>query len=431
MNSTQPDLDPDDIDAPVRHGTLEDLLGLLLLPVSLLSTNLTLGLPLPETIPVAFIAVGLLLCIVRRRIDHPGFCLVAGIIGFYGALGLMGPRPIDGLRISCAALVVISAAQITPNVALRRSCAISLMVLMCLRCLSLILPGQFAALYSAMGLRAANLYGGGPAVLFAEPSYLATAVIAMWAIARTGRNRGMYIPNLWIDISSISVLLLSLSASAALYAVVGVIILLRRRPITLSVLIAVVAITLTVAVDISGTRIDVLFNAVSAVLKEGGLQGAFAAFSALDPSSAFRLSMTVLALKSSLIAPFGHLSLEMSRELNSALSQDVLGILSSNELVTEFYGNLQPNTVPLQMLYYGGWLLFCVIAIPAIGAVRRLLGCKAMRPGNYLLIAAILFSCLLQSVLTSPFFYLCLAVGLYEKRPATEDNFVSIGPANA
>lgn len=388
------------------------IFGCLLLPIGLLSTNITLNLPIPETMPLAFLAVGLAYVWFRRSIQIPNAAIVVVIVGAYGFAGILGYEPLDGLRVLTAAAVFLIAFQLCADrLLVSRACEVSIYVLTGFRALSIIAPAPIASFYEVLGLRSADLYGGGVAILFQEPSYLATAVFSMWAIAKSGRQESRLEFSM-VDVCSVAILLLSGSVSAALYGVAGVAILVRNRWLPIAVLcLSLVAVAASFAA-FENTRLGAFLNAVSNLAEHSTIEDAVVAFSLLDPSASYRMSMGFVAVSAGLREPLGHMQLDMSRDTAYVESLDEYGVLSSNKLIDDFFGNLQANSVPLQMLYFGGIPLFLVVMMVACKALWRLWQSRR-RDANYLLvIAAIASGCVVQSVMTSPFLYLALAWGL-------------------
>jgi hypothetical protein len=394
-----------------RH-SVESVFATMLVPAGLLSTNITLGLPLPETMPFVFLAVAIAYLLVRRSIQVQGAAIAALIVGTYGFVGVLGYAPFDGVRVLTGAAVFLVALQLCAHRALvSRACEVSIYILFAVRLISLVAPGPMIALYDVLGLRYAALNGGAGAILFAEPSYLASAVFAMWAIAKSGRQEARTkVSN--FDLCAALILVLSGSASAALYAFVGIAVLVRDRwgPIlAFGLSLAVVAVSFAAFED---TRIGGFVKAATSLAEQTSMEDAVSAFSLLDPSAAFRLSMGFVAISAGLREPLGHLRLEMSGDTTYVESIDTYGVLSSNQLIDEFYGNLLANSVPLQMLYFGGFPMFVVMMVVVLIALWRLWRSRR-RDANYLLIVvAIASGCLVQSVMNSPFFYMAIAYGL-------------------
>lgn len=390
---------------------ISKIFACVLVPAGLLSTNITLGLPLPETMPVAFLMVGMAYVWFRRSIQLSKTLIAAVLIAAYGFVGILGYAPFDGLRILMGAAVFFVALQLcTDRNLVSRACKISIYVLTLFRALTLVAPAPMISLYEVLGLRSAALGGGGLAILFQEPSYLASAVLAMWAIAKSGKQESR-LGFSAVDMCSVAILLLSGSVSAALYGVAGVAILVRDRwwPIVIfcSVLVAAIGFA-----AFESSRVGIFIAAVENVAEYSTLEDAIQGFSILDPSAAYRLSMGFVAVTAGLRQPLGHFQLEMSRDTEYVESVDKYGILSSNELVDAFFGNFQANSVPLQMLYFGGFPLFIAMMIVVFVSIWRLWRSRK-RDSNYLLvIAAIVSGCLIQSLMTSPFLYLAIAYGL-------------------
>jgi hypothetical protein len=380
-----------------------------MLPFALLTTNITLGLPVPETLPLVFAAIGLLLAWRRGVLLHPALLVLPCVLLFYGVLGLGGVRPVDGIRIVTAGIVLLTAAQLYPEGGIAKSCRIAIYALLVLRVVSLVIPGPMTSLYTVLGLRAADAYGGGAGVLFQEPSYLASAVFSMWGIARMGEETEPGGHPVRIDLACILLLLLSFSGSAALYAVVGATIVMRRRPMTLASVGLVLGAAFVFLLATQGSRLRLLFDAVSAIFENGGIT----AFMRMDSSSAHRLSMTVLSLVVASDSPFGILHLEMSDRAVAAVPEDPTGVLAVSQTLLGFFGNLQPNSIPLQMLVYGGWPLFAAFMILVLHAFHSLWRMRRRSVGSLVVAASLLFACVVQSTLTSPFPYMCIAVALY------------------
>jgi len=378
-----------------------------LLPFGLLTTNITFRLPIPETVPLAFVLVCGLLIVLRGHLRHPALLCAPLLIAAYGACGLLTARPVDGLRIMGSAIVFLVASQLT-LASLPKASRISVYVLVVLRVLSLIFPGPIAGFYSALGLRGADVYDGGASVLFAEPSYLASAVFALWAVGRMGMVQTKSHLHA-LDICAAALLLLSFSASAAAYALVGMLICLRKRPLLLASAGAMALGLFSWLIAAEGTRVRTLVEAIWALIREGGIS----AFVLIDPSATLRMSTTFLAIVAVIDAPFGQFRLEMTHLIGIASQMDTLGVITGNPLLETFAGNLQGNTVLLQLLLYGGWPLFLVLAFPAWLAAVRLWKLRRVEPASILVLAALASGCLVQSLLTSPFLYLCILVGLY------------------
>jgi hypothetical protein len=394
-----------------RH-SLETVFATMLVPAGLLSTNITFGLPVPETMPFVFLAVGIAYLLVRRSIQLQGAAIAALIIGGYGFMGVLGYAPFDGVRVLTGAAVFLVALQLCAHRAIvSRACEVSIYILIALRLISLVAPGPMIALYDVLGLRYAALNGGAGAILFAEPSYLASAVFAMWAIAKSGRQEAQTKFSK-LDLYAALTLVLSGSASAALYACAGIAILVRDRwrPI-LAFGLSLAVVTMSFAA-FEATRIGGFVKAAGSLAEQTSIEDAVSAFSLLDPSAAFRLSMGFVAISAGLREPFGHLRLEMSGDTDYVESIDTYGVLSSNQLIDEFYGNLVANSVPLQMLYFGGFPMLIVLMVVVFIAAWRLWRSRK-RDANYLLVLVALASgCLVQSVMNSPFFYMAIAFGL-------------------
>lgn len=389
--------------------SLSEIFAVLLIPLGLLTTNINFGMPVAETMPLLFVGVGLLFFFGKGQLKFHYSQIVPGIMFVYGVLGLLGDAPVDGLRLIIAGIVFFIALQLgTEREVLGRACKLALFVLFALRGVSLVIPQQMAGLYEVLGLRSAELYGGGVAILFAEPSYLASATFSMWAIAKSAENRVQCSVGM-IDFCAASILLLSGSASAALYALCGFVIVLRRHYMFLLCCFGLLVGTFGVLLALEGNRLSVFANAIVAMAEYGTMEDAVRAFSVVDPSSGFRLTMAVLAFASAFRAPLGHFELEMTRDFSGMAGSDLLAPLASNQLVDSFAGNLQANTVPLQMLYYGGWPLFGALLLLIGIAISRLLWYRRIDGAYLLVVAALLTGCVLQSVLTSPFFYLCVA----------------------
>lgn len=394
------------------------LFAVLLVPAALLTTNLSFGLPIAETMPLLFIGVGVLFVLAKGQLSWQLSSLIPVVILAFGLFGIFGQSPMDGLRLATAAIVFFMALQlgVEGNI-LGRGCAITLYILFSLRVVSVFIPEQMAAFYAMLGLRAAHLYGGGVAILFAEPSYLASAAFAMWGIAKCSEQQTRYQFKL-VDVCAISVLMLSGSVSALAYAVCGVVILLRHRPVILACGFALGVSTFGLLLALEGNRLSVFANAAVAMFSYGTLEDAVSAFVAVDPSASFRLAMAVLAITSAFRAPMGHFEFEMSRDLNVTAASDRLGLYRGNELLDSLVGNLQPNTVPFQLMYYGGWPLVAVFFAGVVVAIARLYSSRKSDDAYPLVIAALLSGCVFQSVLTSPFFYLSIAFSLSRRRVA-------------
>jgi hypothetical protein len=388
------------------------IFGCLLLPLGLLSTNITLRLPIPETMPLAFLAVGLAYVWFRRSIQIPSAAIVVVIVGAYGFAGILGYEPLDGLRVLTAAAVFLIAFQLCADrLLVSRACEVSIYVLTGFRALSIIAPAPMATLYEVLGLRSADLYGGGVAILFQEPSYLASAVLAMWAIAKSGRQESR-LEFSTVDVCSVAILLLSGSVSAALYGVAGVAILVRNRWLPIAVFcLSLVAVAASFAA-FENTRLGAFLNAASNLAEHSTIEDAVVAFSLLDPSASYRMSMGFVAVSAGLREPLGHLQLDMSRDTAYVESLDEYGVLSSNQLIDDFFGNLQANSVPLQMLYFGGIPLLVALMVVVCTALWRLWRSRKCDANYLLVIASIVSGCAIQSLMTSPFLYLAIAWGL-------------------
>ena len=387
---------------------LSQISATLLLPLGLLTTNITLGLTSTETVPVLFVGMGILLALLRKSL--PADWMLLGALGAfcYGIVGLLGPSPTDGLRMCAASLTMIAASQFCSLHGLSRAARISIGVLAALRLISLAFPAFTASFYVWLGLRGAGVYDGGAQILYAEPSYLASAIIALWAMARLEPDIDGYRGFRRIDAVAIAILVMSNSASAALYAVVGALIVLRNRP---SVLLAAVTFAVTTAVTLilaSNSRVGILFDALSNLSGEAG----FSAFARIDPSTATRLGLTAMSVLSAISYPFGRLQLDMTDMFSTALRQDMTGLVSGNSLLVQLLGNLQPNTVPLQWLVYGGLPLFGLLLLLLLIAGHRAWSMRSECFASPLLVAALVAGALVQSVLTSPFLYMCIAAGL-------------------
>jgi hypothetical protein len=394
--------------ARVFSGTPITLLwSTVLLPFGLLTTNITFGLPIPETVPLAFILVGGLLIVCRGHLRHPALLFAPLIMAAYGACGLLTARPMDGVRILGSASVFLVATQLT-LATLPKACRISIYILAALRVLSLVFPGPIAGFYAVLGLRGAEVYDGGASVLFAEPSYLASAVFALWAVGRMGMVQTKSHLHA-LDLCAASLLLLSFSASAAAYALLGMLICLRKRPLLLASAGAASLGLFSWLVAAEGTRVRTLVEAIGALIRDGGIS----AFVLIDPSATLRMSTTFLAIVAAIDAPFGQFRLEMTHLIGLASQMDTLGVITGNPLLETFSGNLQGNTVLLQLLLYGGWPLFLVLGCLAWLAAVRLWKLRKVEPASVLVLAALASGCLAQSLLTSPFLYLCILVGLY------------------
>jgi hypothetical protein len=391
----------------VNGVSIKVLYGTLLLPFGLLTTNITFRLPIPETVPLAFVLMGGLLIVFRGHLRHPALMYAPMIMAAYGAIGMLMSYPVDGVRIMGAAIVFLITTQFT-LATLPKACRTSIYILAVLRALSLAVPGPIAAFYEALGLRGAQVYDGGAAVLFAEPSYLASAVLCMWAVGRMGMAPTRSHLHA-LDFCAAALLLLSFSASAAGYALLGMLICLRKRPLLLTSAGAVALALFSWMVAAEGTRVRILVDALVSLIQDGG----FAAFVLIDPSTTLRISTTFLAFVAAIDAPFGQFQLEMTHLVARASELDGLGVITGNPLLETFAGNLQGNTVLLQLLLYGGWPLFLVLAFPAWLAALRLWRIRKVEPASILVIAALASGCLVQSLLTSPFLYLCIMVGLY------------------
>lgn len=214
---------------PRARYSVESVFAMMLVPAGLLSTNFTLNLPLPETTPFVFLAVGGAYLLVRRSIQVQRAAIAALVVGVYGFIGVLGYAPFDGVRVLAGAAVFLVALQLCSHRGLvSRACEVSIYILITLRLISFLIPAPMIALYDALGLRYAALNGGAGAILFAEPSYLASAVFAMWAIAKSGRHEAQSSFTRF-DLCAVLVLVLSGSASAALYAFAGIGVLVRHR----------------------------------------------------------------------------------------------------------------------------------------------------------------------------------------------------------
>jgi hypothetical protein len=406
--------------AAIFNGTAITLLwSTLLLPFGLLTTNITFGLPIPETVPLVFVLVGGLLIACRGQLRHPALLCVPLIMAAYGAFGMLTARPLDGVRIMGSAIVLVITTQLT-LASLPKACRISVYVLVVLRALSLVFPGPIAGFYGLLGLRGAEVYDGGASVLFAEPSYLASAVFSLWAVGRMGMAQTKSHLHA-LDLCAAALLLLSFSASAAAYALLGMLICLRKRPLLLASAGAAAAGLFSWLVAAEGTRVHRLVEAIWALIQEGGIS----AFVLIDPSTTLRMSTTFLAIVAAIDAPFGQFRLEMTHLIGLASQMDTLGVITGNPLLNDFSGNLQGNTVLLQLLLYGGWPLFLVLAFPAWLAAFRLWKLRRIEPSSVLVLAALASGCLVQSLLTSPFLFLCILVGLYWPNRSTQSERVA------
>jgi hypothetical protein len=212
-----------------------------------------------------------------------------------------------------------------------------------------------------------------------------------------------------LDLCAVALLLLSFSASAAAYALLGMLICLHRRPLLLASAGAVALGLFSWLVAAEGTRVRTLVEAIVALIREGGIS----AFVLIDPSATLRMSTTFLAIVAAIDAPFGQFRLEMTHLLSLAAEMDGVGVITGNPLLETFSGNLQGNTLLLQLLIYGGWPLFLVLGFPAWLAAVRLWKLRGIEPSSLLVLAALATACLVQSQVTSPFLYLCVMVGLY------------------
>lgn len=397
---------------PRARYPLETVFATMLVPAGLLSTNVTLGLPIPETMPFLFLAVGVAYLLMRRSIQLQGAAIAALIIAAYGFAGVLGYAPFDGVRVITGATVLLIALQLCAHRELvSRACEVSIYILVVLRLSSLFAPQVMVAFYDVLGLRYAALNGGVGAILFAEPSYLASAVFVMWAIAKSGKQESQTHFSMF-DLCAVLVLVLSGSASAALYAVAGIVILVRDRWRSIMAFGMCVVVVVISFAAFEHTRIGGFVHAAGSLVGQASLEDAITAFSLLDPSAAFRLSMGFVAISSALREPLGHLRLEMSRDTAYVESIDTYGVLSSNQLIDEFYGNLLANSVPLQMLYFGGFVMFIVIMVVVLVSARRLWRSRKSDVNYLMILVALAFGCLVQSVMNSPFFYLAIAYGL-------------------
>jgi hypothetical protein len=391
--------------------SVQRLFALFLLPAGLLTTNITLGLVETETVPVLFLLGGLSLILIRGRLDHPPILLLCGLMVAYGFVGIFTGHMVDGVKVAAAAFVVLIATQMGPQEMLSFACRVSLWVLFTLRLVSLAAPDQFATFYGLLGLRGAETYGGTAAILFSEPSYLATAVFALWGIGRMGLPAHHSGRLGWFDFAAILVLALSFSVWAAIDLLLGLIIILRRRPFRiLATGTALVAIGIAAhSLELTPGRLEIFLQAGAVVFESGQLLE----LALLDPSAAHRLVQSYLALMAAAESPFGRLDLELTPILMAHGSFWSLPISGGNLVALQVLGRIYASTVPLQLLIYGGLPLFAAFMVVVGVSVYRLWRLRAMNDGALIVIANIGFGCIGQSVLNSPFLYLCIAIGLF------------------
>src|SRR5262245_58931588 len=94
-----------------------------LVPFGLLSINLRLGLPIPETMPLLFLVAGVAFLWLRRVIVLSRSLLLVLLIATYGYVGILGVAPFDGLRVLAAAAVLFFALQLcTDRNMITRAC---------------------------------------------------------------------------------------------------------------------------------------------------------------------------------------------------------------------------------------------------------------------------------------------------------------------
>lgn len=388
----------------VRH-----VFAVVALPLALLTTNVTLGLTSTETVPVIFVLVGCCYVVVRGTIREAPMMLVAALLVAYGLGGAISGSAIDGLKIVGAGFVFFAAMQLAPWAETSRACRIAIAILFALRVASLAVPSAFVQLYQMLGLRGADYYGGTAAILFAEPSYLATAVLCLWGIGRMGLPAGQQIKLTMLDYAAIIVLGLSFSVWGILAIAVGLPLILRRSLVKLVVTagLAVAVGVVANAMDLTPGRVQLFLTAIVNVVQSGYLFE----FATLDPSATHRIVQTYLALTSALSAPLGRFGLELTPVLlqNADWSLPIFG---SSPVVLQLIGNLYANTVPLQLLVFGGIPLFSAFMIPAALASIRLWRARNDNQSSLIVLAAIVFGCFGQSITTSPFLYLAIASGL-------------------
>jgi hypothetical protein len=395
-----------------RGATVTGLFRVLVVPSALLSTNVTFGLPLPETFALAFLFAGGAWLLIRGELRATRFLWFPLVLFAYGLFGLGFGDLVDSFRIVTAAAIALFALQLGVERTLPQSCRIVVYVLLALRLGSLVVPGPFVALYQVLGLRSAEIYGGGAAILFAEPSYLATAVLACWAIGRQDDAtdaRGFSL----FDVAAIAVLVMSFSASAALYALIGTAIVIR----SLKVIVLIGAGLLLMATSLLAlqfNRLLVFVEAAMSIVQSGNLL----TFVAIDQSAAWRLTSTVLAWTSAQEFPFGQFQLDLASVLTRAETNDTLGVVANNPLTYDFQRNLQGVTVTTQLLTFGGWPLLLAFLGLTVWTLYSLLRGSGNPRHRLLITAAIVLGVFLQSQLTSPFLYLCLAAALSSTIPA-------------
>jgi hypothetical protein len=395
-----------------RGATVAGLFGRVIVPVALLSTNVTFGLPLPETFAIVFLLAGGTWVLIKGEVRATRFLWFPLVLSLYALFGLGFGDLVDSVRIITAAAIVFVALQLGGERTLPQSCRIVVYVLLALRLGSLVARGPFVALYQALGLRSAEIYNGGAAVLFAEPSYLATAALVCWAIGRQ-KSEDDARDFRFLDVAALAVLVLSFSASAALYALIGALVVIRNAKVIL-VVGAGILVLATSLLALQFTRLLLFVDAVISIVESGNLL----TFVAMDQSAAWRLTSTILAWTSAHVFPFGQFSLDLASVITQAEANDALGVVANNPLTYEFQGNLQGVTATLQLLTFGGWPLFAAFLIVTVWALHSLLWRSGDPRHRLLMSAAIVLGVVLQSQLTSPFLYLCLAAALCSNGPA-------------
>lgn len=391
----------------------------MLLAAALLTTNITFGLIEIETVPTLFLLFGAATVLARGALVHARMLAVAGAMLLYALVGVFAGDALDSIRLVSAALVFVTALQLTDLRMLAAACRASIVVLLALRLLSLAFPEPFTVFYESLGLRGIEYYGGTASVLFAEPSYLATAVFAMWAIGRMGLALPRRTRIGWLDYASAALLLLSFSVWGAIDLAVGALIVLRKRPLLLGGIAAAIATALVIVFaseEIPG-RLGVFVEAISIAVASGS----FIDFVMLDPSAGHRLVQAYLAVSSALAAPFGELSFELTPVLVTDASHWSRSIFGGPVVALQLLGQLYANTVPLQLLVFGGFPLFAIFMVPVVLAIARLWRLRRVNDTALLVLASVVFGCIGQSLLNSPFLYLCIAVGLFWKENRSDE----------
>lgn len=398
-----------------------------LLVAALLSTNVTLGLTSTETVPALFLLTAAAVVLVSGRVHHVDALWLVVPMFCYACVGIIAGNLVDAVKLSAAALVAFAAVQFVRSRHLFAACRASILVLFVLRVASLQFPDVFVALYEGLGLRGTAYYGGTAAVLFAEPSYLATAVLALWGLGRLEYRQRATSMFTWVDLAAIALLALSFSVWAYINIVAGVVLILRRRPEIVLAVAATLGIVVYVlwSTDAPASRIGVFIDAMAMVIQSGRLID----FAMIDPSASHRLVQTYLAIASAIQSPFGQLSFELTPVLVGNPLHWSLPIFGSSVVALQILGDLYANTVPFQLLVYGGLPLFVLFMIPVTVACRRLWSMRDSETGAMLVLASIVFGTFGQSILSSPFLYLCIAVGLYWT-PVSTDRAVALALAN-